>query len=311
MKRKTILLSFLVLVFGTIGFFSSLIVPEIIKENKTESIVAELGDSNGLSFERQTFDATSGNYGSVNIKATVEVNSSDKSISWWLEWSNQRAEWVDNKEPSDYIELDSNDTGATVTCIQPFGEQIVLNACLSADPSVSTSMTLDFYKRIEGVTLSLLSKTGTTSSIVSGKGTQTWDWGLGSGVFTYGRSISMLQNRTESLSLNFGVGTIETPLSSYQIKFRQDQNYLQRTNFGSRYSSQWFTCPGMISPASLFTCGLYNSVVNGSMVPAYFLSDFKDVTDTTPIDFQFQITLNFADSTTKTYSIYVNLKMMI
>lgn len=95
---------------------------------------------------------------SKTITATV---SPDSSITGEFEWSvafaNADSTWAKGKNVSDYVTLVqdvSNELKATVSCVEAFGEQIIVSIA-SKYTSASASCTVDYKRRITSVTLTI------------------------------------------------------------------------------------------------------------------------------------------------------------
>lgn len=112
-------------------------------------------DQNGVSPMPQAMafsvDETDGN-GSVTIIASIEpTDATNKDVEWDVQFVNPESEWASGKNVEDYISLmaDTVATGiCTVTCKQPFGEQIVVTAKSAANPEVKQSCTVDYKQRL-------------------------------------------------------------------------------------------------------------------------------------------------------------------
>ena len=112
-------------------------------------------DQNGVSPMPQAMafsvDETDGN-GSVTIIASIEpTDATNKDVEWDVQFVNPESEWASGKNVEDYISLmaDTVATGiCTVTCKQPFGEQIVVTAKSAANPEVKQSCTVDYKQKV-------------------------------------------------------------------------------------------------------------------------------------------------------------------
>lgn len=310
-------------IIGTIVTF-----PEIKEAGVPDSIVTDLDGNEikdpvditkteGLIFATTTYNATASEFGSVTVTATVLPETTiDKRVDWSLAWANPSSTWAKGKEVGDYISLDSMDNSVTATCLAPFGEQIVLKATLKADETLSDSMTLDFYKRVEGVTLNLDAGDGKTSTIQSGAGIQTWNWKItqssypGYGSFAL---VSALQGTCTS-SINYGVGTKNDSVATTTISYRHSQSYVQGTAFGNKFSKSWFSSGNGIGLQDLFaTGGLYSSkTVSGfngqKCIDLDFLNELRTTFNSTAIDYDFKVDLTMASGKTYSYTISVDVE---
>ena len=94
--------------------------------------------------------ATTASDNSVTITATVyPENATNKDVSWSLAWADASSSWATGKTVSDYVSMTSDASSATLTCVQAFGEQIILTASISS--GLSATVTLDFEKRLDDI----------------------------------------------------------------------------------------------------------------------------------------------------------------
>jgi hypothetical protein len=148
------------------------------KENDTQaSIVVEQthtgvglvlgeGKSNGIKLMSTTIPETE--YGDYGIMPTAEsaytltatITPSDAAnhrVGWSVAWSNPTSNWATGKSPASYITvsvtLDSK--VATVSCIQPFGEQIIIMATSQNNPNVKATCTVDYAQKVTAASLNI------------------------------------------------------------------------------------------------------------------------------------------------------------
>lgn len=106
--------------------------------------------------------------GSQTITATVDkADGADGSLDWSIAFSNPSSTWASGKTLSDYVTMTiADDTqSVTLTCLQPFGEQIIVSVQATYYQSATASATVDYIKRIESVSITGLnpSQSGSTS----------------------------------------------------------------------------------------------------------------------------------------------------
>lgn len=77
-----------------------------------------------------------------------ETDTERVKLSWTLAWKTESG-WGKGKTVTEYISLSTGDDthSATVSCLQPFGEQILLKASVDGDSGVSNSVTIDYRQR--------------------------------------------------------------------------------------------------------------------------------------------------------------------
>ncbi len=111
-----------------------------------------------LVYARTTSESAQASEG-VTIQATVyPVFAQNKALTWSLSFANPSSSWANGKNVNDYVTVDVNEsdsTKATVRCLAPFGEQIILTAQSVANPEVTASCTVDFMQKIESVQMKI------------------------------------------------------------------------------------------------------------------------------------------------------------
>ncbi len=95
--------------------------------------------------------AQSEEYASVELTATLSPDWVAGDLSWSIAFNNPASEWATGKTVTDYVTLTPGETAltATVQCLQPFGEQIVVTVSADEFEGVSASCTVDFGARIK------------------------------------------------------------------------------------------------------------------------------------------------------------------
>lgn len=91
----------------------------------------------------------------VTIRATVTPdNATDKTVHWTVEWASATSAFASGKNVTDYVTVTpgaSDTLTAAVTCLQPFGEKILVKATAEADTDVSAMCTVDYVKKVTGI----------------------------------------------------------------------------------------------------------------------------------------------------------------
>ncbi len=110
------------------------------------------------------------------LTATVEpADTTFKDMAWSVAWANAESEWATGKTVTDYMTIAATDNTATVTCLQAFGEPIIITAALTFDENIKATCQCDYVKSISnhfsfetGANLSaILKKVGSTSTVRS------------------------------------------------------------------------------------------------------------------------------------------------
>ena len=105
---------------------------------------------------------------STKIAANISpYNATDKTVDWSLAFVNEESEWANGKTVTDYVTAVPETDGAlvaTVSCMQPFGEQIKLTVTSRDNPNASASCLIDYKQMLTGYTLSV-EQSGKTASV--------------------------------------------------------------------------------------------------------------------------------------------------
>lgn len=98
---------------------------------------------------------------SEGITLTVKVtpaNAADKRVDFTVSWKNASSTWAKNKTVSDYVTVTPQSDGSTTStlkCLQAFGEQVIVTATSRQDPKIATTCTVDYAKRVTGVSVKI------------------------------------------------------------------------------------------------------------------------------------------------------------
>lgn len=98
-------------------------------------------------------DAQNEEYASVTLTATVTPSWATQDLSWSVAFNDPASEWATGKTVTDYVTVTPGETTltATVQCLQPFGEQIIVTVSADEFDDVSATCTVDFAQRIKTV----------------------------------------------------------------------------------------------------------------------------------------------------------------
>lgn len=87
----------------------------------------------------------------VTVTATVEpATTTYPALYWGVHFLDADSVWASGKNVEDYVSVsvdDANTMQATLTCKQAFGEQVILEAQVQVDSSISASCTVDYVAR--------------------------------------------------------------------------------------------------------------------------------------------------------------------
>lgn len=88
------------------------------------------------------------------LTATVNENALNKRVKWSVAWKDAESEWATGKTVTDYVTITPSEEGsltATATCLQDFGEQIIITVASELDESVNATCTVDYAQKIKSV----------------------------------------------------------------------------------------------------------------------------------------------------------------
>lgn len=115
-----------------------------------------------------TMSADSSGYTSVTIQATVLPETVvNKEVDWSVSWANKDSAWATSKTVTDYVTVTPQNDGsttATVKCLKDFGEQIIVTVTSRDNVNTKAQCTVDFYQRINDISLSFSDEYATYSS---------------------------------------------------------------------------------------------------------------------------------------------------
>ena len=123
----------------------------IVDEKQNEAVIQE-----GIVLEKVLYSGTSISNAFpgtqiVDVIATVGSNEvQGYEVNWNLSFANASSVWASGKNTEDYIICNISEDTLTcaLTCVQPFGEQIILTASVAVSPSVKATCVLDFNQKL-------------------------------------------------------------------------------------------------------------------------------------------------------------------
>ena len=91
------------------------------------------------------------------LTATVMPSgAANHGVDWEIAWSDATSTWAIGKTVTDYITVTFNVLDgkiATVSCMQPFGTQVIITAVSQDNPNATASCTVDYAQKVTGVNL--------------------------------------------------------------------------------------------------------------------------------------------------------------
>lgn len=188
---------------------------------------------------------------SYTVTATITPSdATNKYLSWSLAFENASSEWASGKSVTDYVSLSTSSLTATVTCLQPFGEAIILTAVSADNADITASCKLDYAARFDiesGIILQ-----GSSSDIAVAYRSDHQDTMSGKIVYS-DFDLPFLNGESYTLAAGgYTDGTLKEDISiSVKASYYSDGN----TNSSSLYS---FMCSAYGSSYVISTvCGSY------------------------------------------------------
>ncbi len=98
---------------------------------------------------------------SATITATLKPDNTAENtgVDWAINWKNPASAWANDKSVTSYVTLTAGNDyitskTATLTCLQPFGEQIIVKATAKDNPEVTGTCSVDYAQKLNGISLS-------------------------------------------------------------------------------------------------------------------------------------------------------------
>ena len=87
------------------------------------------------------------------LTATLSPSGSEGSVDWSVAWKNPSSEWASGKTVTKYVTVTPTKDGAltaNVSCLQDFGEQVIITAALRGT-SAKATVTADYKQRVKNI----------------------------------------------------------------------------------------------------------------------------------------------------------------
>ena len=110
----------------------------------------------GMVFATPTALSETANEG-ITLVASVEPSYATKiAVDWSVYFANPESTWATGKNVTDYVTITPTEEGsltATLECLQPFGEQIIVKVVSRENAEISDTCPLEYMRRVESVSL--------------------------------------------------------------------------------------------------------------------------------------------------------------
>ena len=126
-------------------------------------MVTNVQNSALMALATAAMTAADGAESSTTLTATIAPGeSTNQSVDWEIAFVNPDSSWATGKTVTDYVTLNPTSDGAltaTVNCLQPFGEQIIVKVISRDNPDAQATCSVDYIQKVSNVTLSFGNKT--------------------------------------------------------------------------------------------------------------------------------------------------------
>lgn len=135
---------------------SGMVIPETVEKNDVslmcEAIPLSTYSVYGISPQAESACA---------ITATLHPNNEAKNtaVEWAVKFADENSSWAQGKNATDYITVKPSGTDyvssktATVECLQPFGEQILITTISVDNPEITADCTVDYLQKVTDFSL--------------------------------------------------------------------------------------------------------------------------------------------------------------
>ena len=126
-------------------------------------LLVEERESRGISLTSAVSVSEAGVKSSDNVTITATLKpdntAENTGVDWTINWKNPASEWANEKSVTSYVTLATGNDyitskTATLTCLQPFGEQIIVKATAKDNPEVTGTCSVDYAQKLNGISLS-------------------------------------------------------------------------------------------------------------------------------------------------------------
>ena len=127
----------------------------------------QIGESKGNGIQLMSTTLLSSEYEDFGVSPLAETaytltatitpsDAANHGVDWTVAWSNPSSTWANGKTVTDYVTVVPTASGAkmtTVSCLQPFGTQIIITVTSQDNPNAKATCTVDYAQKVTGVEL--------------------------------------------------------------------------------------------------------------------------------------------------------------
>lgn len=137
------------------------------ENGETASGGAVIGEGEGNGIKMMSAKIATADYDEYGISPMAETaytivatitpsNATNKTVDWFVDFDESLSEWAVGKNATDYVTVTPTSDGAlsaTVQCLQPFGEQIVIKVVSRSDDQITARCSVDYVKKISSISV--------------------------------------------------------------------------------------------------------------------------------------------------------------
>ena len=203
-----------------------------------ENFVVKESNSSGVMLLSAAIPAE--DYTKYGVTATAEsaytlralinpYNTTDELVDWSIAWKNGNSTWATGKVATDYVTVTATDgaTISTVSCLQGFGEQLIITARMRNYPDVYATATVDYVQRLTGVSMEIDTDGVSMDSVHSYNVLPTYGTGTIKGDFEYRNfNLYLTDGFKAAVLANMSSGAdLITYLERPTVTFNSDQTF--------------------------------------------------------------------------------------
>lgn len=269
-------------------------------------MVTEVQSSNFMKLAAAATTAADGAESTTTLTATIAPEeATNKSVDWEIYFSNADSAWATGKTVTDYVTLSPASDGAltaTVNCLQPFGEQIMIKVTSRDNPDASATCTVDYLQKVSNVSLYF----GEKQVILGGDTNFVWEInenGAGEGgaaVVNYDVSevYTIAGNYTYTISTGLDTAIDRALKLNGKMLFWSDDNLDIKSNgFTLDYD--------FLVDFHCYVDGRTGSILLADLSPSQLLPYFQNIDESTNV--LTQVTLTISGSNDKVYEYRSNI----
>ena len=129
---------------------------------KVGGMITDVVEENGISLKTVAVSAdevSAQAESAYTLTATITPSdAANHGVDWTLAWSDPSSTWASGKTVTDYVTVTTSGSSskiATVSCLQPFGTQVIITATSQDNPTVKATCTADYVQKVTAASLNI------------------------------------------------------------------------------------------------------------------------------------------------------------